>query len=106
MKEFVVDDHNLNEEQFNKWKQLVEAIGEESGNVGMYNWVMSHLTNENGLTEKDLEGHQREKLNELRSKIINSRSSEEFCEWMLGKKVATEALEFRKSITHSDGGDI
>ena len=28
-----MDDHNLNEEQFNKWKQLVEIMGEESGNV-------------------------------------------------------------------------
>ena len=34
-----MDDHNLNEEQFNKWKQLVEIMGEESGNVAMYNWV-------------------------------------------------------------------
>ena len=101
-----MDDHNLNSYQLNKWKQLVESIGEEIGNLAMYNWVESHLTNKDGLTEKDLEGHQQEKLKELRSKIINSRSSEEFCEWMLGKKVAREVLEFRKSITHSDGGDI
>ncbi|MBH67282.1 MAG: hypothetical protein CMM58_02905 [Rhodospirillaceae bacterium] len=100
-----MDDHNLNSYQFNKWKQLVEAIGEESGNAAMYNWVVSHLANENGLTEKDLENHQQEKLKELRSKF-NRRSSEYFCRWMLGEKVVTEALEFIKSITHSDGGDI
>ena len=53
---FVMDDHNLNEEQFNKWKQLVEIMG-RGGNVAMYNWVMSHLNNENGLTV-DLEDYQ------------------------------------------------
>ncbi len=100
-----MDDHNLNSFQFNKWKQLVEAIGEESGNVGMYNWVVSHLTNENGLTEKDLEDYQQEKLKALRSKY-NRTSSEAFCRWMLGEKVVTETLDIIKSITHSDGGDI
>ena len=101
-----MDDHNLNSYQLNKWKQLVESIGVESGNLAMYNWVESHLSNKVGITENDLEGYQQEKLKELRSKIINSRSSEEFCEWMLGKKVATEALDFRKSITHDDGGNV
>ena len=101
-----MENHNLNLYQLNKWKQLVSSIGDESGNLAMYNWVESHLTNKEGLTEKDLEGYQQEKLKELRSKIINSRSSEEFCEWMLGKQVAKKALEFRRSITHSDGGDI
>ena len=28
----------------------------------MYNWVMSHLKNENGLTEKDLEDYQQVKI--------------------------------------------
>ena len=101
-----MDDHNLNSHQLNKWKQLVESIGEESGNVAMYNWVMSHLTNEHGLSENDLEDYQQEKLEELRSRIINSRTPEDFCKWMLGEKVATDASELIKSITHSDGGDI
>ena len=101
-----MDDHNLNSYQLDKWKQLVKSIGEELGNLAMYNWVESHLTNKDGLTEKNLEVHQQEKLKKLRSKIINNRSTEEFCEWILGKKVSTETLEFRKSITHSDGGDI
>ena len=101
-----MDDHNLNSYQLNKWKQLVKSMGETNGNVAMYNWVESHLTNKHGFTEKDLEGHQQEKLKELRSKIFNSRSSEEFCKWMLGEKVATEALELIKSITHDDGGNI
>ena len=43
-----MDDHNLSEEQFYKWKQLVEIMGEESGNVAMYNWVMSHLNKKMG----------------------------------------------------------
>ena len=73
-----MDDHNLNEEQFNKWKQLVEIMGEESGNVAMYNWVMSHLKNENGLTEKDLEDYQQVKLKELRKKSFEKRSSDVF----------------------------
>ena len=101
-----MDDHNLNSYQLNKWKQLVEAIGEESGNVAMYNWVMSLLTNENGITETDLEDHQQEKLKELRSKTSKRRSTEYFCRWMLGEKVVTEALDIIKSISHSDGGDI
>ena len=57
-----MDDHNLNSYQHNKWKQLVNSIGEESGNLAMYNWIESHLTNNDGLTEKDLEGHQQNKL--------------------------------------------
>ena len=100
-----MDDHNLNSYQLNKWKKLIKSIGEESGNLAMYNWVESHLTNKDGLTEKNLEGHQQEKLKELRSKF-NRRSSEDFCRWMLGEKVVTEALDIIKSITHSDGGDI
>jgi len=101
-----MDDHNLNSYQLNKWKQLVKSMGETNGNVAIYNWVGSYLTNKHELTEKELEGHQKEKLKELRSKIFNSRSSEEFIEWMLGKEVATEALELIKSITHDDGGNI
>jgi len=101
-----MDDHNLNEEQFNKWKQLVEIMGKESGNVAIYNWVMSHLKNENGLTEKDLEGYQQVKLKELRKKSFEKRSSEDFCRWLLGEKVVSETLDIVRSITHSDGGDI
>ena len=101
-----MDDHNLNEEQFNKWKQLVEIMGEESGNVSMYNWVMSQLKNENGLTEKDLENYQQVKLKELRKKSFEKRSSEDFCRWLLGEKVVSETLDIVRSITHSDGGDI
>ena len=70
-----MDNHNLSSYQLNKWQQLVSSIGEESGNLAMYNWVESHLNNKDGLTEKDLEVYQKEKLKELRSKIINSRSS-------------------------------
>ena len=102
----VMDDHNLNEEQLNKWKQLVEIMGEESGNVAMYNWVMSHLKNENGLTEKDLQDYQQVKLKELRKKSFEKRSSEDFCRWLLGEKVVSETLDIVRSITHSDGGDI
>ena len=69
-----MDDHNLNEEQFNKWKQLVEIMGEESGNVAMYNWVMSHLNNENGLTVDALEDYQQVKLKELRKKTFERLS--------------------------------
>ena len=87
-----MDDHNLNEEQFNKWKQLVEIMGEESGNVAMYNWVMSHLKNENGLTEKDLENYQQVKLKELRKKSFEKRSSEDFCRWLLGEKVVSDRI--------------
>ena len=101
-----MDDHNLNEEQFNKWKQLVEIMGEESGNVAMYNWGMSHLKNENGLTEKALEDYQQVKLKELRKKSFEKRSSEDFCRWLLGEKVVSETLDIVRSITHSDGGDI
>ena len=101
-----MDDHNLNEEQFNKWKQLVEIMGEESGNVVMYNWVMSHLNNENGLTVDALEDYQQVKLKELRKKTFERRSSEDFCRWLLGEKVVSETLDIVKSITHSDGGDI
>ena len=101
-----MDDHNLNEEQFNKWKQLVEIMGEESGNVAMYNWVMSHLNNENGLTVDALENYQQIKLKELRKKTFERRSSEDFCRWLLGEKVVSETLDIVKSITHSDGGDI
>ena len=101
-----MDDHNLNEEQFNKWKQLVEIMGEEGGNVAMYNWVMSHLKNENGLTEKDLEDYQQVKLKQLRKKSFEKRSSEDFCRWLLGEKVVSETLDIVRSITHSDGGDI
>ena len=70
-----MDDHNLNEEQFNKWKQLVEIMGEESGNVAMYNWVMSHLNNENGLTIDALEDYQQIKLKELRKKTFDDLPS-------------------------------
>ena len=101
-----MDDHNLNEEQFNKWKQLVEIMGEECGNVAMYNWVMSHLNNENGLTVDALEDYQQVKLKELRKKTFERRSSEDFCRWLLGEKVVSETLDIVKSITHSDGGDI
>ena len=101
-----MDDHNLNEEQFNKWKQLVEIMGEESCNVAMYNWVMSHLNNENGLTVDALEDYQQVKLKELRKKTFERRSSEDFCRWLLGEKVVSETLDIVKSITHSDGGDI
>ncbi|GIR04000.1 MAG: hypothetical protein CM15mP14_2180 [Rhodospirillaceae bacterium] len=34
-----MDDHNLNEEQFNKWKQLVEIMAKRV-ECRMYNWVM------------------------------------------------------------------
>lgn len=101
-----MDDHNLSSDQLNKWKELVESMGEQSGNVAMYNWVMSHLTNEHGLTENDLEDYQQEKLEELRSRIINSKSPEDFCKWMLGEQVAKEASDIIMTITHSDGGDI
>ena len=101
-----MDDHNLSEEQFNKWKQLLEIMGEESGNVAMYNWVMQHLNNENGLTVDALEDYQQIKLKELRKKTFERRSSEDFCRWLLGEKVVSETLDIVKSITHSDGGDI
>ena len=81
-------------------------MGEESGNVAMYNWVMSHLNNENGLTVDALEDYQQIKLKELRKKTFERRSSEDFCRWLLGEKVVSETLDIVKSITHSDGGDI
>ena len=101
-----MDDHNLNEEQFNKWKQIVEIMGEESGNVAMYNWVMSHLKNENGLSEKDLEDYQQVKLKELSKKRFETRAKLAINPNALGEKVVSETLDIVRSITHSDGGDI